>query len=609
MIGHVLAQRYELLGLLADTPVFANYSAKDQQTKRDVTIRLVQAPFRTQISFCMALAHAVKVQQAVNSPQVETITAIGQDSDVTFLVSDLTRSPTIADRIKKLAPFSIAVAVSTGITICRAVDAVHRADVVHGDLNPQNILMLGDGETKLQLAGIWEAYAASPTAGMSVLPAMAPYLAPEITKGGMPSRQSDIYAVGVVLYELLTGRKPYTGDSALAIAAEHVSTPTPSVKDFNPAVPTVLDEIIKMAMAKDPADRYESITDLMSHLRILQDSLRFGKSLAWPLSTTSAVRDTPKTAAGPAKNQPVAPRMSALRSDEDAEESRRRAREDRDIPLWMTVIASILSLGLIAVIGAFIMMNLSKPKLVTVPNIRDMSVEEARTELKRIKVDLKVSRREANEKVEQDHILEMEPPAGEKVREGERVRVVVSSGSKLVTVPDLHGQTVDKAKQVLGVLNIEPLLQVVNGVEARSDSVVLRTDPPARSQINRFGRIILIVGDQQMLQGGEPDQKPTDQNQKAPDQKTSGDPPKAQKPDPDEATNQYSTSIKVAGTDADINVTVDVTDEDGTRTIFNEARKPGERFTVRTRSKYPKVTFQIFFDGELVKTETNEAKR
>ena len=597
MIGRVLSGRYEVLGLLAESPVFVSFSGRDLQTKRDVTIRIVQLPFRNETAFCLALGGVVRNQQSVRSPQVETITEVGQDGDQTYLISSLTRSPTLAERIKKLAPFSIAVAVTTAISICRAADSVHRAGLAHGDLNPHNVLMLGDGEVKVQLVGFWDAYNKSATAGMTVLPAMAAYLAPEVTSGGLPSVQSDIYSIGVVLYELLTGRTPYHANSAIAMATEHIVTPTPNVCELNPAVPGVLGEIVAMAMAKNPADRYQSVADMLSHLRMQQDAMRFGKPLAWPLAVDPASTDSPKQSQKQPKSQPVAPRMSAIRSDEDAEESRRKAREDRDVPIWMTVAASTILVLLVVTIGAFIALNLTKPKLVTLPNVREMSVDEARTELKRLKLDLKVVRRDPNEKIEQDHILQMEPSPGEKIREGDRVRVVVSSGSKMVAVPDLKGQTIDKAKQVLAVINLEPLIQVMSGTDIRPDSVVLKSDPPARTQVNRFSRIIIVVGDESMLQAPEPAVTPP-----------TVDPGDDSKP-PVDAENEFSTSFKVEGKDLDVNVTVDVTDDDGTRTVYNEMNKPGDKLNVKTKSKSPKVTFQIYFDGELIKTEAAGAKR
>lgn len=586
MIGLVLNGRYELAGLLNESPVFAAYSARDRQTGRDVSIRILQPAFRNP-QLHLALAKAIKGQKNIHASAVETISLFEQDGEYSYMVADLTRSPTLADRIKKLAPFSIAVAVSTAISICRAADLIHQSQVVHGDLNPANILVMGDGEIRLQLAGIWEAYAASATAGLSVLPSMAPYLAPEVTKGGMPSVQSDVYAIGVLLYELLTGRQPYRADSAIALTAEHCNTPTPSVRTLNQSVPLVLDEIVKKAMAKDPAERYQSASAMMTDLRILQDGIRFGKTLSWPLPGSGAIKPTaPKigqrvvSTKGP---QPVAPRMSALRTDHDAEEARRRAREDRDVPIWMMVVASVLFGALLVTIGAYVMLNLSKPKLITVPNVREMTLAEARKVLQPLKLDLRVKMRQINEKVEQDRILDMDPVAGSKVHEGERIKVVVSSGTRMVVVPDLTGQTVDKTKQLLSGLNLEPIIQVAGGGEPSPESEVIRTEPSARTKVERFSRVKVLVGEKG---AATPVAPPTD-----------------------EGMVSYTYQFMLENIDQETTVKIDMTDDLGTKTVYDQKKQPGEEVVVNTRGKGAKVTFQIYFDGKLVKSETKEADR
>lgn len=585
MIGRVLIGRYELTGLLSEGPLFAAYSARDRQTGRDVGIRLLQEPYRGQSLLPTALATAVERQRRIQSPTVETILRCETDGDATFLLADLTRSPSLGDRIRKLAPFSIAVAVGTAIGICRALDVVHQAGVVHGDLNPGNILVMGDGEIRLQMAGIWEAYAASPNAGMAVLPQMAPYLAPEVTRGSMPSVESDVYAVGVLLYELLTGRTPYRADSPIALANAHSMNPTPDVRDLNAGAPVVLAEIVRKAMSKDPAERYASAVDLMSDLRILQDAIRFGKTLTWPLRPTEvAAKSSPRAkASGPKELQPVAPRMSALRSDDDAEEARRRAREDRDVPVWMWVIASIGAIAVLITVGLYFATNLSKPKIVTAPNIVDMSLSEAQSAVKTLKLEVKVRSRQFSEKVEQDKILQQDPEAGEKIREGERIRVILSSGTKMVEVPDLTGLTVDKAKQLLGKLNLEAMEQVVGGGDPRPDSVVLRSDPPARTKVDRFGRIIVVIGDRSRIED--------------------------KKPAADDRLANFTYRLHLDKIEQETNVRIDMTDDMGTKTVFESAKQPGEDVEVTMKGKGARVTIQVYFDGQLTKTEVVEPDR
>ncbi len=166
MIGRLLRARYELVGLIQDGPIFATYSARDKIQGRDLSVRVVKAPFNKESEFVDRLVSTVQKYSTVQSPNVERLLSVESDDGMSFILGDLTRGPSLEDRIGKLAPFSIPVSVGTAISILHALDAIHRARLVHGDLNPQHLAVMADGDVRLQLAGVWESYSASPTAGL-----------------------------------------------------------------------------------------------------------------------------------------------------------------------------------------------------------------------------------------------------------------------------------------------------------------------------------------------------------------------------------------------------------------------------------------------------------
>ncbi len=572
MIGSVLRMRYELTGLLAEGPVFASYSALDRVHRRDVCVRIVQPPFDREAGFLDRLALAVKKYKTVQHAGIETITEFDQDEDQAFVISELTRGPTLADRLRKLAPFSVPVSVGTAISIAYAVDAIHRAALVHGDLRPQNMVVLADGEVHLQMAGIWESYSGSITAGAMVLPLMAPYLAPEISKGSMPSMASDIYAMGVILFELVCGRQPFHADTPMGYAIEHATALTPSAKSTNPSVPVVLDEIIKKALSKDPQDRYRKAGDMLIDLRMLQDALRFGRSLSWPLRSDGApLKSKPL--------QPVAPKMSAIRPEE-IDGSPRQARPQRDVPVWMIVTAFSLVAVVCSLIGVWMIFNLNKPKLVTVPNIRGLSATEARSMLKDLKLDLRVTSTRADERSDADKILDVSPPPGDRVREGGRVGVVVSAGSRFVEVPDLKGATLDKAKTVLEGLG----LFLDSSVDKATDpivgsGIVVRQTPEVRTRVERQTAVHVTVslGPETDLAAG------TTQ------------------------TFIYSLDLRIVDTTKPTAVRVTISDELGARSIYDSIRNNGDSVHIDAKSYGRLAEFVIFYDNVEVKRFTKQA--
>jgi serine/threonine-protein kinase len=579
MIGNVLANRYELTGLLADGPIFATYSARDRLQNRDVALRLVKAPFSRDGKFVARLRETVSRYSSLRGLNIEGIQELDDDGDDVFVVGELTRAPSLADRIRKLAPFSIQVAVGTGISICQALEVLHRTGTPHGDPNPANIAVFPDGDIRLQMTGIWEAYSGSTTAAAMVLPSMSPYLAPEVTGGEMPSPQSDVYAVGIVLYELLTSRLPYYGETTSAIAMQHATSPTPSVRDINPAVPPVLDEIVRKAMSKDAGSRYRHAGELLADLRTLQDALRFGRQLSWPLRPAAAVP-------GPSAPRPerrsgrVAPRMSALRKDEEEPEP---TKQERDVPVWLVFITIFVGAVALSLVGVWLMFNLNKPRTVDVPSLRGLSVSEARDVLRDAQLTLRIASRRPNDTVEIDRVLESDPDAGEPVREGGQVSVVLSAGSRFVLVPDLAGMTIDKAKSVLSSLNLE-LDETVERVtnEKVSEGLVIRTSPASRTRVERQSRVRLIVSNGS-LSGTD------------------------SVPGATEDGYLYTLKMDLSDLQEETTVRIELEDTDGPRIIHEEIHNTGDQFEESILGKGRKATFRIYYNGDLVRTIEKEA--
>ncbi|RYG49544.1 PASTA domain-containing protein [bacterium] len=580
MIGTLLAGRYELTGRLSEGAVFSLYTARDRQQGRDVGLRLIRAPYDHEPQFLDELSRAVSRQVGLSSPAVETLGGVERGDWGAFLYGDVTRGPSLQDRIRKLAPFSVPVSLDLAISLLKGLEALHRNGIVHGDVSPGNVVVMPNGTARLQLAGIWEAYHASPEAAKAVYPGMAPYLAPEVSSGDMPSPQSDIYAAGVVLFELLVGRQPYHGDTPSTILRRHEQDETPDIRSFNPAVPIALAGMVAKAMAKEPDDRYASATEMLNDLKAQQDALRFGKTLAWPPASHSSAPampakpvPTPKKREKPKSEEPepVAPKMGAIR--DEADEPRKRGR-DRDVPAWMLAIIALLMAGVIGLMGVWFLFNMNKPKLVRVPKIEGLSLSEARDLLDPLSLELRVAGREPNDKIAQDHILDSSSDTGSMVREGGRITVIVSGGSRYVQMPDLKGLKPDQARSVLENLGLE--------VDPISDEVpsdipvgnVVSQTPAARTKIDRQSRVRLTLSTGPS--GGS----------------TTNDPEKAY---------AYNLEFDVQGIPRPVRVRIEIVDARGTRPVYEERKADGSSVVTTVRGYGEKATFRIYYDDEMVK--------
>ncbi|MCW5944027.1 MAG: PASTA domain-containing protein [Fimbriimonadaceae bacterium] len=574
MIGTVLRVRYELVQVLDEGPIFTTYVGRDRQANKDVAVRVLHEPYAGEKAFHSALKETIERSHRADHPSIERIAELDVHDGIAYMVGELTVGTRLDDRIRKLAPFSVPLAVTTAVDVCEALAALHRVGLVHGDIGAHTIVVRPDNSVCLQLTDFWEAYGASATAGSVVLQSMAPYLAPEVCAGAMPTPSSDVYAVGVLLYEMLTGRQPFQGETAIATAMKHAAAPIPNVATLNRSVPPTLVEIVRRSLAKAPEERYRDASELLSELRVFQDALRFGRSV----TVNSPGASTKRTPLAGVEAE-VAPRMSAIES----EAVRRKGIDvsDTGIPGFLKGAIWFFSALIGGMVLAFVIFNVNKPQQVRVPDLRGLSVAEASDQLNRLHLNLRVGARETNEEVPRDHIVDLNPSANQPVFEGSTVTAKVSSGSRFVTVPDLRGYTVDDARALLKTVDLELDERVI---KRRNDQYAAGTvfdqSPEPKRRLERLSRVSVTVS--------------------SPDEVSRVD-----------TTTSYMHKIKLdlSSLDRPVVVRVDMTDARPTRVVYERRHEPGDTVEFEAEGIGEDATISIFYDNELVKTVPIKATR
>lgn len=571
MIGTTLRVRYQVDSQVGETPLFSQYVARDLLLSKDVCIRVIKEPMAGEREFVDKMTDIVKEMSVLDLPTLQRLITVDSDEKAVFVVTDVPRGRPLLERVRKLAPFSAPVAVSMAIGTCEALATLHRAGKVHGDVGIHNINITSEGETQLEAAGLWQSFSLSQSAGSLMLPLMAPYMAPEVSAGGMPSASSDVYGLGVLLFEMVTGRMPYNADTPLATAMRHTTEPTPSIRQFNTGMPMVLDEIIKKAMCKEPMGRYQSGAEMLADLRILQDALRFGRTLSWPLSLGGQAANL--------EPQNVAPTMSAV-SDEDKGRNRRGANETGDVPPWIkTTIAFLMGVATLLVVS-YIVFFLNRPEEVKVPPLAGLTVAEATQQLKGRGLELRIADRRASEQIPAEQVIDSSPKEGEQVKKASEVSVIVSAGSKFVEIPDLRGLTVDKAKMLIGSVNLKlsPDVEAVRDPDVE-EGMIIGTVPEWGRKVERFSTIRVRVSS----------------GSKRSDRTTKGE------------KFLYTLHIKVSGTEQRVLLRVDMTDDEGTKTVHESDQEAGDTVDIQTEGYGSKVVFRIFYDNVMVKQVEKEA--
>jgi serine/threonine-protein kinase len=572
--------RYELTQLQSENSLFQTFTAFDKLQSCEVSVRLVKAPYSKEAELVETLQDVVRRVGAVRHPAIEEYYEVDTDEDAVFIVGQITKGSSISERLRKLATFSVPAAIEVAVALCEGLRALHRATLAHGDISGSNVAMQPDGETRLQNAGLWQAFYVDPHGREAMLMAGAAYTAPEVSKGGLPTPGSDMYGLGVLLYELLTGRPPYHGDSALALALMHATEPVPSAKQVNPSIPQALDQMLKKAMAKQPTERYRDGEEMLSDLRMLQDALRFGKSLSWPLKAEDPVSAVttgadPKATAKAGEASPKSPRPVKLKEP--------KIEHDAALPSWLKIISVFVLGAVIAIAILFFMVNYKKPAMVKVPRLAYTNFSKASDVLTKLGLHLVKSRTITSEKDPADTILTTNPAPGALVYQGDDVKAVVSGGSQYVEVPDLRGMTTDKAKSTLEAagLVLDDRTEEVSDRELAEGLIVSQTQQSGE-KFERGSRIHVKISSGKSRAPASSDR---------------------------EANTKYvyNLNITIQHEQQPVQLRVDMTDDRGTKTVYDAKQNPDDVVPVVAEGYGSKATFRIFYDGQLVKQKVVSA--
>jgi len=557
VISRVLAGRYELLEKLGEGSLFAAYRARDHETNALVTVKLLLPAFADDTALVNALRQCFNTTSPLNHPRIARILQVTEHEGQLLVVTEFVRGINLKERIRRVAPFTLSVAVDIALAVAEGLESAHRAGIPHGDLRPHNIVVSQEGLIKVTDFGLLPALQASPMAQTAWLTRAAPYLPPEVSEGWQVTPAADVYALGVILFEMITGGVPFPADTPVAVALRHAKDPPPSPRAVNPGVPRAVEGIVLKAMQKLPEQRYPDMGAMLQDLRAVHDALRFGKPLSWsPLERPSA--------AGAEAHRPAA-KGSAEREDTELR-----------ILKYLARVLAVLA-GLVVIALAAVAFWVTRPaKEVPVPHLQGKLLVEARRLAQEAGLSLVVRQEEYNEQFPEGTVYLVQPEPGSSVKVGGSVQVWVSKGARTVLVPDVQGKSEDVARQQL----VEAGLQIRN-VETKAHltapaGTVLSQSIQPRERVPRDTPVDLQVS------SGPPIPEPF-----------AGD-----------RERGFELVVPVQGEPGRmVQVRVEVQDVLGAYTVLDESHVAGERLIVPVRVRGRNVLFRIYLDNQLVHEE------
>ncbi len=578
LIGSLVAFRYEVTQELLGDGIFDVFRAMDRQRNRPVKLRILRPNLAKDPDFSEELKDVVEAQLELQHPSLERIYEMVPHEETWAIVSEYEEGAVLEDRLRRLTSFSVPAGVALAISTCEALQGCHSAGIVHGDVSARTLFSRQTEGVKLMCAGYWKAYAQNPYSARQALPGMAPYLAPEISAGQMPSVQSDIYAIGVLLFRVLTGRFPYLGDTPAHLAHQHASALPPSLKRVLPSATQALDEVLLRCLAKHPDDRYASVADLLHDLRVIHDAMRFGRKA--PLrpvpdrdSSSTRAASPGTTKVDPVKGQPSPTFVAAPEDQDKTEESGKRSQTEDGVPRWLAFLGFLGVLLVAFTVAYWAYVNVSAPPTAKVPDLIGETVQTATAALSQQGLSMTVVE-EASEKPK-GTIISLDPAPGEGVRTSFPVKAVVSAGSADVVVPDVRGRSLDEAKRLLATLDLKVSddLQYVRDTDLPVNQVVDQAPRP-RQKTRRLSTVRLTVN-------------------------TLSSEDVLNRRDGEWHTFNLEIPLPDDPEGTDLLVRIDLMDEDGVTTIHEGYHRPEEVMGVKVNAKGSPVNFRIFVNNEL----------
>ena len=443
--GKILGNRYEIIQKIGNGGMAIVYKARDLTLNRYVAVKVLRDEFTTDEEFIKRFETEAQSAARLIHPNIVSIYDVGVDNNLTYyIVMELIQGKTLKEIIiQEQGPLPWKWSINVSIQIASALEMAHRNNIIHRDIKPHNIIITEDGVAKVTDFGIAKAVSNSTITAFGKTIGSVHYFSPEHARGGYTDAKSDIYSLGVVMYEMVTGRVPFDADTPVSIALKHMQEEPVEPQEINPNIPDAVNKIIMKALQKEPALRYQTATEMLQDLKMsLKDpSGDFVDQKG--IDPTSATRKMDLD-----EYENVSNRKSSNKDTGKKEGKFKRFIKNHK---KLSIFIGLILLFLIAFGGTLGILNLTNPAEVQLPNLVGMSREEAQADAEEAKLKFEVSSEEYNTEVPEGFVISQDPKYIENynVKEGSTVKVVVSKGTEKATVPNVEGKEESEAIKLI----------------------------------------------------------------------------------------------------------------------------------------------------------------
>ncbi|KXG75989.1 Stk1 family PASTA domain-containing Ser/Thr kinase [Thermotalea metallivorans] len=437
MIGKILGNRYEIIEKIGGGGMALVYKARCQLLNRYVAVKILRPEFTSDEEFIGKFRRESQAAASLSHPNIVNIYDVGTDDhDIYYIVMEYVKGKTLKQMIKEKGPLSSEETINIAKQISLALHHAHSNHIVHRDIKPHNILITDDGRVKVTDFGIARAVTSSTVTNTGNVIGSVHYFSPEQARGGYIDEKSDIYSLGIVMYEMATGRLPFEGESPISIALKHIHEDVIPPTLINQEIPKALEDIIMKAIQKDQLKRYSSAKEILEDLN---------QALKQPMGNFVKFDEDDDS---PTQMIPVIKEKEPLKNKTSYAELKPKRKNNHRWIVWGAV-ATAFVLALLFIGGMFYLKDIFIAQEKTVPSVIGKSYEEAKENLENLGLKVELGQEQYSSEFERGQVMFQDPKAGEIVKAGYPIRLIISKGPKMTEVPTLVNRMVNEIDFIL----------------------------------------------------------------------------------------------------------------------------------------------------------------
>ena len=501
-IGKLLDNRYEILEKIGSGGMADVYKARCHRLNRLVAIKILKEDLSQDAEFRRRFHAESQAVAMLSHPNIVSVYDVSHSDNIDYIVMELIEGITLKQYMEQKGTLNWREALHFATQICKALEHAHSRGIIHRDIKPHNIMILKDGSVKVADFGIARVSSAQNTLTREALGSVH-YISPEQARGAQVDCRADLYALGVVMYEMLTGRPPYDGDTPVSVAIQHINGHPTMPREINPSIPVGLEQITMHAMCADLASRYPSAT------RMLHDLEEFRKepNIVFDFSAEADSIDVQRLLNDPnympqnlgRTNAVKKPLAEAVAKKKQEEQDRRAAQDASRRGSRIAVIAGIVCIALAVLVICYFLYNyffsglFSKTEEKPVPNFVGMTADSIRQE-DYPDFTISIDRYVVSEKYEAGVVVDQSPEADRQAKVGSTIKLTVSSGANEIQMPPLVNLTRQNAEQTLSALGLNLNIQIDERKnDIYTEGYVIETDPASGTPLTEGQTVTLIV--------------------------------------------------------------------------------------------------------------------